>query len=211
MSAHASRIAVVVLLSVLAAYCLMRAAEWVRHDVNPGWPWHGVTGTAAAAGITHTNLASASEMQQLLQRRLLIPVEGVDRNRLRDNFNEMRGGTHRHDALDIMAPRGTPVLAVDAGRIAKLERGGPGGITIYEYDPGKQYAYYYAHLDHYAIGLREGATVRRGDVIGYVGTSGNASPGAPHLHFTILKLASGGRLWSGEALNPYPFLVESTP
>jgi peptidoglycan LD-endopeptidase LytH len=200
---------VVLLFSVIAVVCFVKAASLMSRE-SPLDPRHGLA-TPTAVGITSANVPDASEMQQLFHRRLLIPVEGVDRARLRDNFDEMRGGTHRHDALDIMAPRGTPVVAADGGRIAKLLHNGPGGNTIYEYDRDGRYAYYYAHLDRYAEGLREGTTVHRGDVIGYVGTTGNATPDAPHLHFTILKLARGGRLWSGETLNPYPFLVESKP
>ena len=108
---------------------------------------------------------------------LVIPVQGIAATQLIDTFTQARaGGARRHDAIDILAPKGTPVLAVEDGRIAKLffSRGG-GGITVYQFDPGERYAYYYAHLDRYADGLKEGQTVRRGQVIGYVGASGNAS------------------------------------
>jgi peptidoglycan LD-endopeptidase LytH len=103
-----------------------------------------------------------------------------------------------------MAPRHTPVRAVEGGRIQKLFTSKAGGLTIYQFDPTDTFTYYYAHLDRYADGLREGQTVRRGDVIGYVGSSGNASPNAPHLHFAIFRLTPERKWWKGEPINPYP-------
>jgi murein DD-endopeptidase MepM/ murein hydrolase activator NlpD len=140
-----------------------------------------------------------------MQRRLIIPVEGVQAKDLRDGFNEMRGG-HRHEALDIMAPRGTPVLAADEGNVAKLFLSKPGGLTVYQFDGSQTYCYYYAHLDHYAPGLKEGTLLRKGEVLGYVGSSGDASAGAPHLHFTIFKLGPDRHWWQGTAIDPYEFL-----
>jgi murein DD-endopeptidase MepM/ murein hydrolase activator NlpD len=163
--------------------------------------------TPVAAGITAQNVSSADDMQLLMSRRLLIPVPGVDHAKLRDNFDEMHGG-HRHEALDIMAARGTPVHAVDAGRIAKLFDSKAGGLTVYQFDRDEKYAYYYAHLDRYADGLKEGAVLARGDLVGYVGTTGNAPPNAPHLHFAIFRLGAERQWWKGVAVNPYPFLVE---
>ena len=165
--------------------------------------------TPVAAGITAQNVPKAQEMQVLFKRRLLIPVEGVSRAQLRDNFDETRGSSRRHEALDIMAPRGTPVLAVDDGRVVKLFNSKAGGITLYQFDPDAGFAYYYAHLDRYAEGIKEGTVLKRGDLVGYVGTTGNATPGAPHLHFTIFRLRPDKRWWTGDAVNPYPFLVES--
>ena len=138
--------------------------------------------------------------------RLLFPVRGFENAPLRDTFAERRG-VRRHQALDIMAPRGTPVVAADDGVIAKLFRSAAGGITVYQFDAAQQYAYYYAHLDHYRDGLREGEAVKRGDVIGYVGTTGNAPESAPHLHFTIFELGPEKKWWRGKAVNPYPYLA----
>src|SRR5262249_58503629 len=116
---------------------------------------------------------------------LLIPVQGVAPSKLSDTFEDARGGgTRVHHALDIMAPRGTPVQAVEDGRIVRLHRGGAGGISVYQLDGAGRYGYYYAHLDHYADGLKEGEKVTRGDVLGYVGTTGNAAGGAPPPHFS---------------------------
>jgi murein DD-endopeptidase MepM/ murein hydrolase activator NlpD len=141
-----------------------------------------------------------------VDRDLAMPIEGVDGDDLRDNFAETRGGNRPHEALDIMAPRGTPVRAVRDGHIEKLFDSKQGGLTIYQFDPSATYAYYYAHLDRYAPGLREGRQVSKRDVIGYVGSTGNASPEAPHLHFAIFRLTPEKRWWDGHALNPYPLL-----
>jgi murein DD-endopeptidase MepM/ murein hydrolase activator NlpD len=143
----------------------------------------------------------------LASKKLLFPIQGFDLARLRDTIEERRGMI-KHEALDIMAQRGTPVLAVDDGRVAKLFRSLPGGITIYQFDASESYSYYYAHLDRYAPGLVDGALVKRGDVIGYVGSSGNASADAPHLHFAIFKLGTEKRWWKGEAINPFPYFVK---
>jgi len=134
-------------------------------------------------------------------------VQGVRPEQLRDTFGESRAaGERQHEALDIMAPRGTPVLAVEDGRIVKLFTSQQGGLTIYEFDPTESYAYYYAHLDHYAEGLREGEVLRRGQVIGSVGSTGNASRDAPHLHFAIFRLTPEKQWWKGEPINPFGLL-----
>ena len=137
---------------------------------------------------------------------LLVPVQGADASKILDTFDDSRDGS-RHEAADIMAPRGTPVLAVAAGTIEKLFHSRRGGITIYQFDPGKTWCFYYAHLDRYAEGLHEKMTVRPGQVIGYVGSTGDASPAAPHLHFAIFKLGPEKKWWKGMAINPYPVLM----
>ena len=137
----------------------------------------------------------------LSDKVLAFPVKGYERA-LRDNFAEQRG-TAPHEALDIMAPRGTPVVAVDNGTIAKLFKSVAGGLTIYQFDESGAFAYYYAHLDRYETGLRTGAPVRRGEVIGYVGSTGNARADAPHLHFTIYALGADRKWWKGVAINPH--------
>ena len=139
----------------------------------------------------------------LKQRHLLIPVQGADARALRDTFADARQGGRRHEALDIPAPRLTPVLAVEDGTIEKLFMSVRGGLTIYEFEPSLTYAYYYAHLDGYAPGLKEHVQVHQGDVIGFVGTTGNAPKDAPHLHFSIFVLTSAHQWWRGTAVNPY--------
>jgi peptidoglycan LD-endopeptidase LytH len=156
-------------------------------------------------------LASAappsSDALPIRARDLIIPVEGVRPEQLSDTYNDRRGGTRAHEALDIMAPRGTPVRAVADGRIVKLFDSKPGGLTIYAFDPSDSIAYYYAHLDRYAAGVKEGTPVRQGEVIGYVGSTGNANPNAPHLHFAIFKLGPEKRWWQGTPVNPFPYFV----
>jgi len=125
---------------------------------------------------------------------------------LHDTFTESRSGGRVHEAIDILAPRNTPVLAVEDGRVVKLFTSAQGGLTVYQFDPGESFAYYYAHLERYAESLREGQEVRRGQVLGYVGTSGNAPKDTPHLHFAIFQLGPEKHWWQGAALNPYPFL-----
>ncbi len=138
---------------------------------------------------------------------IMIPVAGVIRTDLRDTFGAARTG-HRHEALDIMAARGTPVLAAVDGTIRKLITSRAGGLTIYEFDGQEKMNYYYAHLDGYASGVREGNRVRRGELIGYVGSTGNAPANAPHLHFAMSVVPPTKEWWKGEAIDPYPILME---
>ncbi|MDQ3618013.1 MAG: M23 family metallopeptidase [Pseudomonadota bacterium] len=138
---------------------------------------------------------------------LIVPVAGIAASQLVDTFTDARGTDRVHDSIDIMAARGTPVLAVADGHVEKLFTSeGGGGLTIYQFEPSGRYAYYYAHLDRYAADLAEGQALKQGDVIGYVGSTGNASPEGPHLHFAIFVLGPE-RQWSkGTAINPYPLL-----
>ena len=170
-----------------------------------------VSGAALATVMTAWELAQrlpgGAVPEDLRGRGLEFPVAGVPRA-MTDSFDEPRGLLRRHHAVDIMAPRGTLVRAVDAGTIVRLASGGSGGTTIHEFDATGSYCYYYAHLQGYAPGLHEGQKVARGDVIGYVGTTGNAPRNAPHLHFTVFRLGPDKRWWTGEAVNSYAFLNE---
>jgi len=161
---------------------------------------------AVPPGATPPLLARPAD--DLAERDLLVPVQGVPRTGLQDTYDDARGQGRVHNAIDIMATRGTPVLAVEAGRIAKLFTSKLGGLTIYQYDPTETYCYYYAHLDRYAPGIKEGDQVSRGQVIGYVGSTGDASPDGPHLHFEITRLHADKKWWKGDAINPYPILRE---
>ncbi len=136
-------------------------------------------------------------------------MQGVTPDRLRDSYDASRGD-RLHAALDIMAPRGTPVVAADGGLVWKVRSNTLGGRTIYILDAARRYVYYYAHLDRYADGLQEGQQVVKGEVLGYVGTTGNAPPNAPHLHFQLMKYRGDGRWWDGEPINPYPYLTRAT-
>jgi murein DD-endopeptidase MepM/ murein hydrolase activator NlpD len=149
---------------------------------------------------------TADTTAELRSRALSLPVQGIEKEDLRNTFDELRGGTRRHEAIDILAPRNTPVFAVENGKIARLFLSDAGGITIYQFDPSETYVYYYAHLERYAEGLKEGDTVRRGQVIGYVGTTGNAPRDTPHLHFAIFRMTDEKRWWQGTAIDPYSVL-----
>lgn len=138
---------------------------------------------------------------------LLLPVQGTRAADLTDTFTDARSEGRSHDAIDIMAAKGTPVLAVADGHVEKLFTSERGGLTIYQFEPTGRYAYYYAHLDRYADGLAEKQQIRRGQVIGYVGATGNASPDAPHLHFAIFLLGPEKQWWKGSPVNPYPILT----
>ena len=140
------------------------------------------------------------------QSDLLIPVLGVTADQLHDDFNQPRSNGRTHGALDILAPRGTPVLAATDGTIRKLFLSNAGGITIYQFDRDEERVYYYAHLDRYADGLAEGLFVRQGTVIGYVGATGNAH-GTNHLHFAVEVLPPTKEWWKGTPVDPYPLLA----
>lgn len=143
----------------------------------------------------------------LRDRDLELPVAEIDRDDLRDDYGDPRPGGRTHEALDIPAPRGTPVVAVEDGTIASLDPSqGGGGIVVYQYDPSGEFAYYYAHLEGYADGLKEGQAIERGEILGYVGTSGNAPPDVPHLHFAIYKTVAGYTWWRGIPVNPFSVL-----
>jgi murein DD-endopeptidase MepM/ murein hydrolase activator NlpD len=147
----------------------------------------------------------ALAIQELRGRRLELPVAGAVAMDLRDSFHDPRG-SRLHQAVDILAPRGTPVRAVEDGTIARLLVSPTGGTSVYQLDPGQRYCYYYAHLLGYAAGLHEGQQVRRSQVIGYVGTTGNAAPNAPHLHFAISRLDETKQWWRGTPINPLSVL-----
>ena len=145
----------------------------------------------------------ADALPQLRARNLTVPVRGIDAGDLAPSFDDDRGGGRKHEAMDILAPRNTPVIAVEDGTVARLFESKAGGLTVYQFDPSSTYTYYYAHLEKYAAGLTAGDRVRRGQVIGYVGTSGNAPPETPHLHFAIFRLSDAKRWWEGAPIDPF--------
>jgi peptidoglycan LD-endopeptidase LytH len=164
--------------------------------------------SAAALNPPPSGSGDSLPERPLMERGLIVPVQGVRAQDLRDDFDEVRGG-HRHEAIDIMAPRGTPVLSAGEGKVVKLFLSKPGGLTVYQFDESRTYCYYYAHLDRYAAGLQEGALLRKGEVLGYVGSTGDASPDAPHLHFAIFKLGLEQRWWEGTPIDPFGLLSGS--
>lgn len=171
----------------------------VDTSVSPSPP---PTTPVVRAGSSHP-IVTPSDLVDLRSHGLVIPVVGTKADKLIDSFDDPRGGTRRHEALDIMAPRGSAVIAADAGTVLKLHNSAAGGLTIYIGDPSQRFIMLYAHLDRYRSGLAEGMTVKKGEVIGYVGSTGNASPVAPHLHFQIARNDNPKEWWRGTPLNPF--------
>jgi murein DD-endopeptidase MepM/ murein hydrolase activator NlpD len=152
--------------------------------------------------INGTTAVGETDLHYLRERGLLIPVKGIVASQLRDSFHDARGEGRLHHAIDIMAPEGTPVLAAADGVIRKLHTSDKGGVSLYEADSAGSYVYFYGHLQRYADEIYEGKAVRRGEVIGYVGDTGNAGSGNFHLHFGISKTAPG-KWGGGEPINPF--------
>jgi murein DD-endopeptidase MepM/ murein hydrolase activator NlpD len=171
----------------------------------------GIVAGLASVGLILTTAAhsqSWDDFAALASRNLGLPISNLKRADIRDSFNEIRADGKPHEATDIIAPRGMPVLAIGDGTVTKLFYSRFGGNTVYEFDPPQTYCYYYAHLDRYASRTREGMSVHKGDLLGYVGSTGNASPDAPHLHFAIFRLGPEKQWWAGTAINPYPLLMK---
>jgi murein DD-endopeptidase MepM/ murein hydrolase activator NlpD len=158
---------------------------------------------APAPSPSHVPLIKPNFVGQV---ELIIPVAGVRPEQLMDTFDDARSEGRVHDAIDIIAPAGTPVLAAANGKILKLFQSDRGGTTIYQLSTNEKTVYYYAHLQRYADGLSEGSFIRQGDVIAYVGDTGNAGPGNYHLHFSISAVSDPNRYWEGLSINPYPLL-----
>jgi murein DD-endopeptidase MepM/ murein hydrolase activator NlpD len=199
-----ARVAVVIATTVLASAAEVRRPTGVPRTVRATPRAPRPTPLAPIA----TPVVTDADLRVLRERALLFPVPDVTPGTVRDTFADSRDGV-RHEALDIPAPRGAPVIAVDDGTVAKRFTSVPGGLTVYLFDDAHRFAYYYAHLDGYAEGLVEGRRVRRGDLLGFVGSTGNAPPDVPHLHFAIFKLEPEARWWVGTAIDPYPLLVRS--
>jgi murein DD-endopeptidase MepM/ murein hydrolase activator NlpD len=190
-------------IALILLFAVIFYIGWVIYLNLPG---HSGPQPHAVVGPPKT-IAAPSERIVATSDPLTLPVAGVTAAQLQDMFGDARGdGSRSHGALDIMAPRGTPVLAASAGTVEKLFTSKLGGLTIYIRRPGGGWIDYYAHLDHYADGLIEGQQVTRGQVIGAVGFTGDASPDGPHLHYEIKAMAPGEGWWQGKAVNPYPLL-----
>jgi murein DD-endopeptidase MepM/ murein hydrolase activator NlpD len=228
-----------VIAALLAGCCVGALADWQLREKGPPRPAYAVEPVVSAvrvappepaplprveaAGETrpvetprvasiHADTPSPERppVAELASRRLRFPIDGMDLDPLKGGFDERRaGGTRAHEAVDILAPRHTPIHAVEDGTIAKLFFSKAGGRTVYQFDPSGRFCYYYAHLERYAEGLREGLAVSRSEVIGYVGTSGNAPPDTPHLHFTIFELTPARHWWQGTPVDPYLVLRET--
>lgn len=143
----------------------------------------------------------------LYEHGLLVPVQGIAASQIPDTFNDARDGVRVHNAEDILAKRGTPVLAADDGSVIHVGKNTLGGNVVWTTDPSRRFAFYYAHLERYAKGLHDGQAISRGEVLGYVGTSGNAPKDIPHLHFQLLRIVKGVRYSEGPPVNPLPFFT----
>ena len=202
------RTSIAFLAGFVAGMLFLLGLLWKYGSLQP------VRAAAAAAAVPATSISPpapppVAQPEPVLQSEvpdLLVPIQGVKTSNILDTFHEGRDG-RQHEAVDIMAARGTPVLAVADGTIEKLFNSQRGGITIYEFDPSRTWCYYYAHLDRYAAGITQGMTVHKGQTIAYVGSTGDASAEAPHLHFAIFRLGPDKRWWQGTAIDPYPILV----
>lgn len=187
---------------LLTSGCSQRA-PW---RVVPG-PMPAVAAQQQADAVSAPVAAPPDATAVAHLQSLLFPVPGVDSTRLDDSFDAPRdGGVRKHNAIDIMAPKGAPILSVQDGRIVRLASTPKGGISIYATDLDEQFVYYYAHLDHYHPGIYAGKPLLRGDTLGFVGVTGNATAEAPHLHFQVMRMPADRKYWNGEPINPYPFL-----
>ena len=160
-----------------------------------------------AAPDPTANTAAMSDLEYLAYRRLVVPVAGADMSKVTDTFNDDRdGGERTHHAIDILAPRDTPILSADDGTILRMSTNTLGGITMYTVDPNHRLVYYYAHMDHYNDAMSPGRAIQKGDTLGYVGTTGNAPKDTPHLHFQVMRWPADGKYWNGEPLDPFDAL-----
>lgn len=158
------------------------------------------------AGRIKSSTTRSSDEAYLISRHILLPVAGADPSQIQDSFNEGRDGDRKHRAIDILAPRGTPILSADDGRILRMSKSSLGGITMYTIDADARLVFYYAHMDRYNKAMHPGQVISRGDTLGYVGTTGNAPKNVPHLHFQVMRWADDGKYWDGEPIDPYEAL-----
>ena len=196
--------------AILTAFATSMFWIWFYNFV-PSQPANGrVTGsgdvaTVDPAGGPPVDIAEGVEVGPA---GLAIPVAGIKASHLSDTYTQARaGGARRHDAIDIMAPAGTPVVSASDGVVEKLFNSAQGGLTVYVRSPDRRWTYYYAHLQSYAPGLREGQQIKQGQMVGRVGSTGNANPAGPHLHFAINQMQPNEKWWNGSPINPYPLLA----
>lgn len=212
-----------ILFPLFLAFVLGGGVGWWLHAVPPA-PVAADDGAVVLVGAEHEREAPpliapntpvptvgavpvvepTNVVEALQAKHLRLPLDAVRVETLKGQFDQLRGGgTRGHEAVDMLAPRNTPIYAVEDGTIAKLFVSKAGGITVYQFDPAKRFCYYYAHLERYADGLADGQSVRAGDLIGYVGTTGNAPANTPHLHFAIFELGAEKQWWKGTPIDPF--------
>jgi peptidoglycan LD-endopeptidase LytH len=209
------------LVALLAAFCLGVVVDWALHTYGPPLPASEeapgeahvadpprdrVAATTSAEDHPASDRAPTDRSGRMVSTigtgKLRVPIDDASVDSFKGGFSERRG-ERQHEAVDILAPRNAPIHAVEAGSIAKLFVSKQGGLTIYQFDPTGRLCYYYAHLERYAPGLKEGDTVEQGQVIGYVGTTGNAPPNTPHLHLAVFEVGADHKWWKGRAIDPY--------
>lgn len=172
------------------------------------WIGNGVEGARSRLPSLPVRSQSGAAPSPVAGATLIVPVVGVRAADLQDTYRQARdAGARLHDAIDIPAPAGTPVIAAAGGTVEKLFTSDAGGLTIYVRSPDGRTSHYYAHLLNYAPRLAEGQAVRTGQRLGSVGSTGNASPAGPHLHFAVHRMGSGDSWSGGQAVNPYPLLT----
>src|SRR5919198_4124033 len=193
-------------LSLVVGVALFVGCARPRIPITPPAVPSRASGPLPSLSVNAIEHTLDADVEYLRGRHLELPVAGVRPEQLSDSFDERRDGARRHHAIDILAARGTPVLAADAGRVLRVSWNSAGGNTVYATDPDSRVVYYYAHLDHYRESLAAGMPLAKGDTIGFVGTTGNAPKDIPHLHFQIMRMPSDGKYWNGDALNPYGLL-----
>jgi murein DD-endopeptidase MepM/ murein hydrolase activator NlpD len=158
--------------------------------------------SATTAGAS----APRADADYLAERHIILPVAGADPKKLEDSFKEPRDGDRVHRAIDILAPRGTPILSADDGKILRMTTSTLGGISMYTVDPSSRLVYYYAHMDRYNDGMSPGRMIVKGDTLGFVGTTGNAPKDIPHLHFQVMRWPADGKYWNGDPIDPFEVL-----
>ena len=193
--------------ALLTAFVTSMFWIWYFNFVPAPAPTVARSGPVVTVKPENAPPVAVAQQVQVSPSGLAIPVVGVKVDQLVDTFDAARSQGRRHDAIDIMSAEGTPVIAVADGVVEKLFTSVRGGLTIYQRSPDKKFEYYYAHLSAYAPGLQEGQQIKRGQVIGRVGHTGDASPEGPHLHFAINTMGPTDRWWNGTPINPYPLLA----
>src|SRR5579885_1740119 len=195
----------VLVLALIAAGCSRPVLYYPAPEAAPAPPVEAPARTAVVSP-SRPVAEPSTDAEYLSARHLLVPVAGADMSKVDDTFLDGRDGERIHHAIDILAPRGTPILSADDGKILRMSTNALGGITMYTVDPSNRIVYYYAHMDHYNDAMSPGRAISRGDTLGFVGTTGNAPKDTPHLHFQIMRWPADGKYWNGEPIDPFEFL-----
>jgi murein DD-endopeptidase MepM/ murein hydrolase activator NlpD len=196
----------------IAAACSRPALYYPTDGVAPAAKPVSKSAPAPAAATSPVpadvdpNAAAMSDTEYLRSRHLVVPVAGANMAKVDDSYFEPRDGDRTHRALDILAPRNTPILSADDGKILRMSNSSLGGITMYTVDPSNRIVYYYAHMDHYNDAMSPGKTIVKGDTLGFVGTTGDAPKDTPHLHFQVMRWPADGKYWNGVPIDPYQAL-----